>query len=50
MKENESKRKQIKKVKTKNEKDVNASNEKEEEKCQRKKFVIVLKASCGKKV
>ena len=49
MKENESKRKQIEKVKTKNEKDVNANNEKEEEKCQREKFPIVLNASRGKK-
>ena len=51
MKENESKRKQIKKVKTKmkKKKDINASNEKEEEKCERKKFPIVLNASRGKK-
>ena len=38
MKENETKRKQIKKVKTKNEKDVNASNEKEEENVKGKRF------------
>ena len=52
MKENESKRKQILKVKTKNEKDINASNDNEKKKkktCERKKFPIVLNASRGKK-